>query len=107
MPPKCDGKYHPLPERVVALSTGWFDSRSRCGKMIRIDAGNGKSVAAKVVDECDSVHGCDKAHGYQPPCKTNVVVASETVWQDLELDTDKGEVAVTWSMAQNNDSADD
>ncbi|KAK7356471.1 hypothetical protein VNO80_15743 [Phaseolus coccineus] len=90
---ECDGKFHPLPQRVVALSTGWYSNGSRCGRMIRIKAGNGRSTVAKVVDECDSVNECPRA------CKNNVVDASETVWKDLGLNTDDGEVAVIWSMA--------
>ena len=27
-PSSCDGKYHSNSERIVALSTGWFDNRS-------------------------------------------------------------------------------
>ncbi|KHN30712.1 Ripening-related protein grip22 [Glycine soja] len=91
---KCDGNFHPLPQRVVALSTGWYNHGARCGKMIRIKARNGRSTLAKVVDECDSVHGCDKSHA----CKTNVVDASKTVWKDLGLNTNDGEVPVTWTM---------
>lgn len=53
-PSECDGKFHKNTERVVALSTGWYAGGSRCGKSVRINA-NGRSVVAKVVDECDSV----------------------------------------------------
>ncbi|XP_027364620.1 ripening-related protein grip22-like [Abrus precatorius] len=98
-PSECDGKYHPLPQRVVALSTGWYKGGSRCGRMIKITARNGKTAMAKVVDECDSEHGCDAEHDYQPPCKNNIVDASRTVWNDLGLNTDDGEVPVTWAMA--------
>ncbi|MBA0788647.1 hypothetical protein Gotri_000026 [Gossypium trilobum] len=59
---KCDEQSHDNFERIVALSIGWYDGGSRCGKMIRIMVSNGKSVTAKVVDECDSMHGCDEAH---------------------------------------------
>ncbi|KAJ3681956.1 hypothetical protein LUZ60_014529 [Juncus effusus] len=55
----CDRKYHNDNESVVSLSTGWFNDRSRCLKNIRIN-GNGNSVLAKVVDECDSVNGCTR-----------------------------------------------
>ncbi|XP_054808235.1 kiwellin-like [Prosopis cineraria] len=97
-PSECDKKFHPN-GRVVALSTGWYHNRSRCFKNIRITANNGRSTVAKVVDECDSVNGCDKEHAYQPPCKNNIVDASDLVWKDLQLDTAEGEVAVTWTMA--------
>ncbi|KAK7391616.1 hypothetical protein VNO78_20033 [Psophocarpus tetragonolobus] len=91
---ECDGKFHPLPQRVVALSTGWYNKGAQCGKIIRIKARNGRSTLAKVVDECDSVHGCKKSRA----CKTNVVDASETVWKDLRLNIDHGEVPVTWTI---------
>jgi hypothetical protein len=60
-PSECDESYHAKTELGVALSTGWFAGRSKCGSMIRISA-NGRSVTAKVVDECDSMHGCDSEH---------------------------------------------
>ncbi|XP_072969977.1 kiwellin-1-like [Typha angustifolia] len=72
---ECDGKYHSNKERVVALSTGWYNGGSRCLKNIRIN-GNGKSVLAKVVDECASVNGCDKEQNFGPPCRNNIVDAS-------------------------------
>ncbi|KAF5447168.1 hypothetical protein F2P56_032738 [Juglans regia] len=95
----CDESFHENSERVVALSTGWFDGGSRCGKMIKITASNGRSVEAKVVDECDSVNGCDAEHAGQPPCKNNIVDGSDAVWNDLGLNIDDGVVPVTWSMA--------
>ncbi|KAI4334369.1 hypothetical protein L6164_019069 [Bauhinia variegata] len=98
-PSECDEKYHDNSERVVALSTGWYSHGSRCGRMIRITARNGKSVTAKVVDECDSVNGCDKEHAGQEPCRNNIVDGSEAVWKALGLNTDVGEERVTWSMA--------
>lgn len=91
-PAECDGKFHSLPERVVALSTGWYNNGKRCGKMIKIKANNGRSTVAKVVDECDSGNRCKKS------CKNNVVDASETVWKDLRLNTNEGEVPVTWTI---------
>nr|KYP60754.1 Ripening-related protein grip22 [Cajanus cajan] len=95
----CDGRFHPLPQRVVALSSGWFNRGARCGRMIKIKARNGRSTVARVVDECDSGHGCSKSHrNHQRGCKTNVVDASKNVWKDLRLNTDDGEVPVTWTM---------
>ncbi|MED6213489.1 Kiwellin [Stylosanthes scabra] len=82
-PFECDGNYHSNSERVVALSTGWYNNGSRCFKMIRITASNGRSVNAKVVDECDSVNGCDAEHAGQPPCRNNVVDGSQAVWDAL------------------------
>ena len=63
--------------------------------MVQITASNGRTAVAKVLDECDSVNGCDKAHDFQPPCKTNIVDASQTVWDDLGLNMNDGEVPVT------------
>ncbi|OAY38048.1 kiwellin [Manihot esculenta] len=98
-PSECDESYHAKSERVVALSTGWYAGGSRCGKMVRIIAGNGRSVLAKVVDECDSRNGCDDEHGGLPPCKNNIVDGSDAVWEALGLNKDLGIVDVTWSMA--------
>ncbi|KAH0746805.1 hypothetical protein KY285_008462 [Solanum tuberosum] len=95
----CDWKYHNNNERIVALSTGWFAGGSRCGKMIRIRTNsNGRTVTAKVVDECDSTMGCDAEHAFQSPCKNNIVDGSIEVWRALGLDTNLGNVTVTWSM---------
>ncbi|MBA0719913.1 hypothetical protein Golax_007559 [Gossypium laxum] len=68
---KCDEQSHDNFERIVALSIGWYDGGSRCGKMIRIMVSNGKSVTAKVV----------------------------AIWSALELNKEKGIEDVTWSMA--------
>ncbi|TXG73828.1 hypothetical protein EZV62_002407 [Acer yangbiense] len=94
---KCDGKFHGNSKPVVALSTGWYNGGSRCGKLIKIRASNGKSVMAAVVDECDSMNGCDEEHAGQPPCKNNIVDGSDAVWTALGLDKDLGVVDVTWS----------
>ncbi|KAK8296248.1 hypothetical protein V6Z12_D05G112200, partial [Gossypium hirsutum] len=96
---KCDEQSHDNFERIVALSIGWYDGGSRCGKMIRIMVSNGKSVTAKVVDECDSMHGCDEAHAYQRPCNNKIIDGSNAVWSALELNKEKGIEDVTWSMA--------
>ncbi|CAN1171849.1 KWL1 [Linum perenne] len=98
-PSQCDEKFHDDDEPVVALSTGWYDGGSRCGKKVRITAENGKSVEAKVVDQCDSVNGCDDEHAGLPPCKNNIVDGSAAVWDALGLDKDLGLVSVTWAMA--------
>ena len=74
----CDGQFHSNSERIVALSTGWFAGGSRCGKSVTVTA-NGRSVTAKVVDECDSNTGCDAVHAYQPPCANNIVGRCRTV----------------------------
>ncbi|XP_072993775.1 putative ripening-related protein 1 [Typha latifolia] len=95
---ECDNEYHSDDELVVALSTGWYDNGSRCLKNIRINA-NGNSVLAKVVDECDSVYGCDSDHDFQPPCPNDIVDASPGVWKALGFsDPDNvGEYDITWS----------
>ena len=98
-PSECDNKYHSDDTPVVALSTGWYSGGSRCLKNIVI-SGNGQSVTAMVVDECDSTMGCDDDHDYQPPCPNNIVDASKAVWQALGVDEgDWGELDITWSDA--------
>ncbi|KAJ4828183.1 hypothetical protein Tsubulata_025064, partial [Turnera subulata] len=59
-PSECDNQYHSDDTPVVALSTGWFSNKSRCHNNITIN-GNGRSVVAMVVDECDSI---TRKHGY-------------------------------------------
>ncbi|CAN6282657.1 unnamed protein product [Urochloa humidicola] len=95
----CTDSFFEDDVKVVALSTGWFDGRSRCKKNIVIQAANGRSVTAKVVDECDSLHGCDDEHNFEPPCANNIVDGSPAVWKALGLNTDDGEVPITWSDA--------
>jgi len=95
-PSECDNAYHSDEEKVVALSTGWFSNMARCGHRIKITA-NGNSVYAKVVDECDSVEGCDEDHNFEPPCDNNIVDASPAVWDALGLDQNVGMVDITWS----------
>ncbi|KAJ4803396.1 Ripening-related protein 3 [Rhynchospora pubera] len=93
----CDGKFYADNETVVALSTGWFNGGSRCLKNIRIN-GNGNSVMAKVVDECDSVNGCTADLNYEPPCVPNAITASPAVWKELGVpETQRSELVVTWS----------
>ncbi|XP_048133792.1 kiwellin-like [Rhodamnia argentea] len=43
-------------------------------------------VAKEVVDECDSINGCDAKHFYQPPRQNNIVDGSDAVWSALGLD---------------------
>ncbi|CAI0384118.1 unnamed protein product [Linum tenue] len=94
-----ENKFHGDGERVVALSSGWFDHRKSCLQRIKITAGNGRSVVAKVVDECDSTEGCDEEHDYQPPCPNNVVDASPAVWDALGVPSgEQGDLKVTWSF---------
>ncbi|GLJ14797.1 hypothetical protein SUGI_0240220 [Cryptomeria japonica] len=97
---ECDGDFHSDDEKVVALSTGWYAGGSRCNDFILItNPDNGRSVRAKVVDECDSVAGCDDEHAFQPPCKNNIVDASPAVWKALGVDNfeDVGVMSITWS----------
>ncbi|CAN1237087.1 Putative ripening-related protein 2 [Linum grandiflorum] len=86
-------------ELIVALSTGWFERKRRCSQFVKI-MWKGKTVRAKVVDECDSARGCDKDHDFQPPCPNNVVDASKAVWKALGVPSeDWGSLKVTWSDA--------
>ncbi|KAL2658224.1 hypothetical protein AAZV13_03G009600 [Glycine max] len=95
-PSECDNQYHSDDTPVVALSTGWFNDRSRCLHNITI-SGNGKSVVAMVVDECDSTMGCDEDHDYQPPCSNNIVDASKAVWKALGVPHNQwGGLEITW-----------
>ena len=96
---ECDNQYHSDDTPVVAVSTGWFkfNNMQRCLKDINI-YGNGRSVRAKVVDECDSTIGCDDEHAYQPPCPYNIVDASKAVWRALEVpESDWGDLDIYWS----------
>ncbi|CAL5401018.1 unnamed protein product [Camellia sinensis] len=95
----CDNRFHSDNKPVVALSTGWFNKRQRCLNNIIIH-GNGRSVKAMVVDECDSTLGCDADHAFQPPCPNNIVDASKAVWKALGVpEKDWGNLDVTWSDA--------
>ncbi|KAK1428186.1 hypothetical protein QVD17_17015 [Tagetes erecta] len=96
-PSECDNQYHSDDTPVVALSTGWYKGGDRCHKHITIN-GNGRSVKAMVVDECDSTMGCDADHDYQPPCPNNIVDASKAVWKALGVSEDNwGDLDITWS----------
>lgn len=96
-PSECDKQYHSDDTPVVALSTGWYKGGDRCHKHITIN-GNGRSVKAMVVDECDSTMGCDAEHDYQPPCPNNIVDASKAVWKALGVSEDNwGDLDITWS----------
>ncbi|GFP93004.1 putative ripening-related protein 2 [Phtheirospermum japonicum] len=98
-PSECDNAYHSDDTLVVALSTGWYNNGSRCGRNVTIRA-NGRAVTAKVVDECDSMVGCDWMHDFQPPCPHNIVDASKAVWKALKVpEADWGELNITWSDA--------
>ncbi|KAK4738762.1 hypothetical protein R3W88_002459 [Solanum pinnatisectum] len=71
-PSECDNQYHSDDTPVVAISTG---------------CANGRSVKAKVVDECDS-----------PPCPNNIVDASKAVWEALGIpEGGWGDYDITWS----------
>jgi hypothetical protein len=95
----CYGLFYSDSQQVVALSTGWYNKGSRCGKMVTINA-NGKTTRAMVVDECDSVHGCDAAHAGQPPCPNNIVDGSPAVWAALGISKNNpqyGRISISWS----------
>ncbi|KAL0428881.1 UNVERIFIED_CONTAM: Kiwellin-1 [Sesamum radiatum] len=98
-PSECDGKFHSDHIPIVALSTGWFNKMHRCFKNITI-YGNGKSVNAMVIDECDSTIGCDADHDYQPPCDNNIVDGSKAVWEALGVPKeDRGLMDIHWTDA--------
>ncbi|KAI6685824.1 hypothetical protein NL676_031737 [Syzygium grande] len=99
-PSECDDRYHKNSELIVALSTGWYAGGTRCENTIRITSTKtGRSVLAKVVDECDSRNGCDSEHDNQPPCMNDIVDGSDAVWHALGLDIEVGLEDVVWSMA--------
>ncbi|XVE77116.1 hypothetical protein DITRI_Ditri13aG0036200 [Diplodiscus trichospermus] len=78
---------------------GWFDGEARCLKDINIH-GNGESVMAKVVDQCDSTMGCDSDHNYEPPCENNIVRATKGVWNALGVPkTQWSRMEIHWSDA--------
>ncbi|EER91450.1 hypothetical protein BDA96_01G224700 [Sorghum bicolor] len=86
----CDGHFHSDDDLIVALSSQWYAGGKRCHKNIRITSvDTGRTVAAQVVDECDTHGGC----------KNNVVDSSRAVWKKLGLDTNVGVVHITWSDA--------
>ncbi|CAL9758013.1 unnamed protein product, partial [Musa acuminata subsp. burmannicoides] len=92
-----DGCYHGDDQMLASLSTGWCDDGSRCSKNIKINA-NGQTVLAKVMDECDSLHGCDQEHAFQPPCAPDIVDASRAVWEALGIpESQIGDDGITWS----------
>lgn len=95
----CTGRFYNDSQKVAALSTGWFNGRSRCEKDIVIRASNGRSVRAMVVDECNSMKGCDEENNYEPPCPNNIVNGSPAVWDALGLNKDAGVAQITWSDA--------
>ncbi|CAL4925137.1 unnamed protein product [Urochloa decumbens] len=89
-PSECDGRYHDDSQMLAALSTGWYARGVRCFRHILIrSAQTDRTVVATVVDECDSRRGC----------KGNIVDTSPAVWAALGLDSNIGEVPVTWSDA--------
>ncbi|CAL5401017.1 unnamed protein product [Camellia sinensis] len=96
---ECDNEYHSGDTPIAALSTGWYNGGRRCLNYITINA-NGRSVKAKVVDECNSSMGCDADHDYEPPCANNIVSASKAVWKALGVSHDNwDELNITWSDA--------
>ena len=100
----CYGAFYSDREAVVALSTGWYNNGSLCGQTITI-RGNRRVTTALVVDQCDSVRGCDHMHAGQPPCRHNVVDASPAVWAAVGVlpeDIRYGELSVSWCVQRNN-----
>nr|GMC89388.1 putative ripening-related protein 1 [Ipomoea batatas] len=86
-PSECDGHFHSDDTLIVALSSRWYNHGNRCHHHITIH-GNGRSVRAKVVDECDSNRGC----------RANIVDGSKAVWKALDVPKHQwGELDVTWT----------
>ncbi|XP_075521104.1 kiwellin-1-like [Primulina tabacum] len=51
-----------------------------------------------VIDECDSIMGCDADNGHQPPRGNNIVEASKAIWEALGVPKDDWNVLIiTWS----------
>ncbi|CAL1363484.1 unnamed protein product [Linum trigynum] len=77
-------------EKVVALSSSWFDKGRRCNKYVRITGGDsGRTVTARVVGECDASLGCDG----------DVIDASRAVWMGLKVgsrDWGRRRLYVSW-----------
>ena len=97
------GSFHFSLFRSTAMaghqSTGWFKFKhqKRCIKNTTI-YGNGRSVQAMAVDECDSTMGWDKDHDFQPRCDDNIIDASRAVWEARRMPKSKrGTVVVYWS----------
>ncbi|MBA0878190.1 hypothetical protein Goshw_022442, partial [Gossypium schwendimanii] len=81
-----------LSQMKATLTLNSFEKR--CLKYINI-YGNGKSMRAKVMDECDSNMGCDSDHDYQPPYPNNIVDALKVVWKALGvIESDWGEMDI-------------
>nr|GEV86777.1 hypothetical protein [Tanacetum cinerariifolium] len=96
-PSEGDKHYHSNDTPVVALSTGWYKKGDRCHKYITIN-GNGRSVKAMIVHQCDSTMGCNAEHDYQPPCPNNIVDASKVLWKALGVSENNwGDLDITWS----------
>lgn len=75
-PSVCDGHFHGDDELIVALSKEWYAHGRRCHRRIRItSAHHGRTVEARVEDECDSSRGC----------RHNIVDSSPAVWKALGL----------------------
>lgn len=56
---ECDNQYYSDDTPVVTLSIGWYSGGGRYHNNIIIN-GNGRSVKAMVIDECDSTWGVMK-----------------------------------------------
>ncbi|CAD5175975.1 unnamed protein product [Musa acuminata subsp. malaccensis] len=92
--PKHVERSHPTPAYLSSFSS------SRCNKNIKKINANGRTVLAKVTDECDSVNGCDAENSFEPPCRNDVVTASAAVRKALAIpEAQIGYYDVAWSDA--------
>ncbi|CAN1175650.1 Putative ripening-related protein 2 [Linum perenne] len=77
-------------EKVVVLSSDWYDKGRMCNKFVRITGGwEGRMVTARVVGECDTSLGCDG----------DVIDASRAVWKGLRVPSKewgRRRLMVTW-----------
>jgi hypothetical protein len=96
----CDNKFHSDSEKVAAVSTGLFNNKHNCGQLIHLSADNKIFTTAVIVDECDSINGCDKVHDNAPPCSNNVIDTSIAVWKSLNLDPNKGIVPIFINLGE-------
>ncbi|XBH81482.1 hypothetical protein VPH35_107052 [Triticum aestivum] len=85
-PASCDRQYHSDDQFLVSLGSMWYGSGNRCGKTIHIRSADGHCVVAMVVDECGRESGCSE----------NEISTSAAVWRAFGLDTNVGEVFVSW-----------
>lgn len=96
---KCDSQIHQAQEMIVSLSSDIFNASTTCLKQITLQAHNGLSIKATIVDEC----GQGILIIYIPTftfidCKPGGINATLGVWEALQLDTTFGSSPINWSF---------